>query len=58
MIAKKEIGLLKATKALLFSLSLPSVFSWCPDFCRKGKSGRAIGKDGVGGRVDTPKQYL
>jgi hypothetical protein len=29
-----------------------TMFSSYPDFCRKGKSGSAIGKDGVG-RVDT-----
>ncbi len=34
------------------TLPLTSMFSSYPDFCRKGRSGSAIGKDGVG-RADT-----
>jgi len=38
-------------------LPLTSVFSWYPDFCRKGRSGPAIGKDGVG-RADTDEMNI
>ena len=39
------------------TLPPPSLTTWYPDFCRKGKSGPSIGEDGAG-RADTNRPVI